>query len=223
MKQVNWRLRFSILITLVFCVRSAEAQGEWRNLGKEAWRGYKRQDFPDKGWVIDQGAFKTIVGGEQVDLVSKQKFRNFELELEWKVSPGGNGGIFYRAAETDPEIWQTAPEIQVLDDDRHGDGKNPKTSAGALYALVAPSGKKLRSVGEFNKFRLLVQGNHVEHWLNGAKIVEYELGSASLKGLVAQSKFRDMARFGQEKEGSIGLQHHGQEVWYRNVRVRELP
>ena len=88
------------------------AEGKWIVLfdgkSKDAWRGYQRQEFPDKGWVVDQGAFKTIVGGEHVDLVTKQKFHNFELELEWKVSPGGNGGIFYRAGEEDKEIWHSA-------------------------------------------------------------------------------------------------------------------
>jgi Domain of Unknown Function (DUF1080) len=190
---------------------------------KEAWRGYQRADFPDKGWVIDQGAFKTIVGGEHADLMTKQKFRNFELELEWKVSPGGNGGIFYRASEEDKQIWHSAPEIQVLDDDRHGDGKNPKTSAGSLYALIAPTGKKLRPVGEFNHFKLVLRGKHGEHWLNGVKVVEYELGSPKLRELIAQSKFKDMPRFSMLPEGHIGIQHHGQEVWYRNIRVRRLP
>ncbi|HEX2524654.1 MAG TPA: DUF1080 domain-containing protein [Terriglobia bacterium] len=218
MNQTGWMKWLTFLAAFIGYSGLALADGQWKTLSKDSWRGYKRQDFPDKGWVIDQGAFKTIVGGQHVDLITKQMFHNFELELEWKVSPGGNGGIFYRAAETDPEIWHTAPEIQVLDDDKHGDGKNPKTSAGALYALIAPTGKKLRPVGEFNQFRLIVRDHHVEHWLNGLKIVEYELGSDALKVLIAQSKFRDMPRFGMEKEGYIGLQHHGQEVWYRNVR-----
>ena len=203
------------------------AEGKWIVLfdgkSKDAWRGYQRQEFPDKGWVVDQGAFKTIVGGEHVDLVTKQTFRNFELELEWKVSPGGNGGIFYRAGEEDKEIWHSAPEIQVLDDDKHSDGKNPKTSAGSLYALVAPVGKKLRPVGEFNHFRLVLKGQHGEHWLNGVKVVEYELDSPKLRELIAQSKFKGLPRFAVLPEGNIGIQHHGQEVWYRNIRVRALP
>ena len=122
------------LMTTYLSGTSLLADGKWIVLfdgtSKDAWRGYQRKDFPDKGWVVDQGAFKTIVGGEHVDLVTKEKFRNFELELEWKVSPGGNGGIFYRASEADKEIWHAAPEIQVLDDDRHRDGKNPKDICG---------------------------------------------------------------------------------------------
>jgi hypothetical protein len=139
------------------------AEGKWIVLfdgkSKDAWRGYQRQEFPDKGWVVDQGAFKTIVGGEHVDLVTKQTFRNFELELEWKVSPGGNGGIFYRAGEEDKEIWHSAPEIQVLDDDKHSDGENPKTSAGSLYAGRS-RWQKIAAVGEFNHFRLVLNGQH---------------------------------------------------------------
>ena len=182
---VGPRLIAMTLMSVFLIGTSLLADGKWLVLfdgkSKDAWRGYQRKDFPDKGWAVDHGAFKTIVGGDQVDLVTKQKFSNFELELEWKVSPGGNGGIFYRASEEDMEIWHSAPEIQVLDDDRHGDGKNPMTSAAALYALVAPIDKKLRPVGEFNEFRLVLQGNRSEHWLNGAKVVEYELDSPKLK------------------------------------------
>src|SRR5258706_7428225 len=157
------RLIVMMLLFVFSVATSLLSDGKWIVLfdgkSKDAWRGYQRKEFPDKGWVVDHGAFKTIVGGEQVDLVTKQKFRNFELELEWKVSPGGNGGIFYRAGEEDKEIWYSAPEIQVLDDDKHGDGRNPKTSAASLYALVAPVGKKLRPVGKFNHFRLVLSVN----------------------------------------------------------------
>ncbi len=213
-------------VLILLAASPASSQGQWTVLfdGKstDAWRGYRRSSFPDKGWTIDQGALKTVVGGDHVDLITKQKFRNFELEMEWKVSPGGNGGIFYRAGEEDAEIWHNAPEIQVLDDHKHADGRNPKTSAGSLYALIAPTGKKLRPVGEFNQFRLVLRGNHGEHWLNGVKIVEYELGSDSLAALIAQSKFKDKPNFARLAEGYIGIQHHGQEVWYRSIRVRSL-
>lgn len=215
------------LMAALLSSTSLWAEGKWIVLfdGKsmDAWRGYQRKEFPDKGWAVDHGAFKTIVGGEHVDLMTKQKFRNFELELEWKVSPGGNGGIFYRASEEDKEIWHSAPEIQVLDDDKHADGKNPKTSAGSLYALVAPVGKKLVPVGKFNRFRLVLSGNHGEHWLNGVKVLEYELDSPEIRELISQSKFKGMPNFARSSEGHIGIQHHGQEVWYRNIRVRELP
>ena len=112
--------------------------------------------------------------------------------------------------------------MQVLDDERHPDGREPKTSAGALYGLVAPTNKTLRPVGEFNRARLVVRGGRVEHWLNGRKIVEYDLNGDSLKALIAASKFRDMPRFGREAGGHVALQHHGEEVWYRKIRIRRL-
>ncbi|MFN8008003.1 MAG: DUF1080 domain-containing protein [Terriglobia bacterium] len=189
----------------------------------DAWRASGRSDFPSKGWVIDDHALKTVVGGDQVDLITKEKFHDFELELEWKVTPRGNGGVFYRGAEKGPVIWMTAPEYQVVDDDLHPDGKNPKTSAASLYALIAPTGKKLRPVGQYNQLRIVFKDNHVKHWLNGIKVLEYTWGSQELKDLIAHSKFNKYPGFAEENSGHIGLQHHGQEVWYRNIRIRKLP
>jgi len=206
---------------------TAYSEGKWFVLfdGKstDAWRAYMRTDFPSKGWVVDDKALKTVASGDRVDLITKGKYQDFELELEWRVSPRGNGGVFYRGAEEGPGIWQTAPECQVVDDERHPDGKNPKTSAASLYGLIAPIGKKLQPVGEYNKLRIIAKGNHVEHWLNEAKVLEYEWGSQEMKDLIAQSKFAKMPGFAQDRTGHIALQHHGEEVWYRNIRVRILP
>ena len=206
---------------------SAYAKGKWVVLfdGKstDAWRGFKMTDFPSKGWVVEDNALKTVVGGDRVDLITKEKYQDFELELEWRVTPRGNGGVFYRGIEEGTAIWQTAPEYQVVDDDLHPDGKNPKTSAASLYALIAPTGKKLQPVGAYNKLRIVANGNHVEHWLNDAKVLEYMWGSKELKDLIAQSKFSKMPGFAKYNKGHIALQHHGEEVWYRNIRVRALP
>lgn len=188
----------------------------------DAFRGYKQDSFPEKSWVIENGALKTIPGSEAVDLVTKETFENFDLELDWKISPGGNSGIIYHVAEDLPQSYHTGPEMQVLDDSKHKDGGNPKTSAGALYAMIAPQNKVLKPVGEWNHARLLVQGNHVEHWLNGRKIVSYELGSPELEKLIGSSKFKDLPRFAKEKTGHIALQHHHDEVWYRNISIRKL-
>jgi len=201
---------------------------EWQVLfdGKstDAWRGYKRQDFPSKGWVIEDGAWKTVVKGEHADIMTKSKFKNYELEFEWKTSPGGNSGVMYHVIESSGPAWHTGPECQVLDDAKHPDGKNPKTSAGSLYALIAPnSQKKLKPVGEWNTMKIVAKGKHVEHWLNGAKVVEYQWDSPEVKKLIAQSKFKDLPNFmGSEEGGHIVFQHHGQEVWYRNIRIRDL-
>ena len=128
----------------------------------------------------------------------------------------------YRVSEAAAAPYETGPEMQVLDDDKHADGRDPKTSAGSLYALIAPKHKKLKPLGQWNKVRIVVQDSQVAHWLNGVKVVEYELGSAELNQLIARSKFNDMPRFAKEKTGFIDLQHHGDEVWYRKIRVRRL-
>jgi len=211
------------------CLYGADAKanpGKWEVLfdGKSVgkWRGYKMNSIPDHSWRVEEGALKTIAGAEGPDIVTKEKFENFELELEWKVSPGANSGIMYRVSEDFDAPYETGPEMQVLDDDKHADGRDPKTAAGALYALIAPKNKKLKPVGQWNKVRIVVQDNQVVHWLNGAKVVEFELGSAELNQLIARSKFKDMPRFAKEKTGFIDLQHHGDEVWYRKIRVRRL-
>ena len=216
-----------LLLLLVINYCPTAAQSKWKVLfdGKstDAWRGFKRDAFPAKGWVVENGALKTIVGGEHVDLITKDKYQNFELELEWRVAPGGNSGVIYLVSEDFDQTWKTGPEMQVLDDQGHKDGKNPLTSAGALYALIAPANKTLRPAGKWNRARLIVNNNHVEHWLNGKKIVEYELGSDRLKQLIAESKFKEFPRFAENREGHVALQHHGEEAWYRKVRIRELP
>jgi hypothetical protein len=189
----------------------------------EAWRCYKGGDIASAGWVMEGGALKTVAGAEsRCDIISRKQYRDFEMELEWRVSPGGNSGIFFGVAETDGPAWHTGPEYQVLDDSRHPDGKDPKTSAAALYGLVAARDKSLRPVGEYNRSRLVVRGQHVEHWLNGKKVAEYELDSGALRKLIAASKFGDKPRFAREREGHVALQHHGEEVWYRDVRIRPL-
>jgi hypothetical protein len=188
----------------------------------EGFRGYKQDSFPEKSWKIEDGTLKAIADGEVIDLVTKEKFENFDLELDWRISPGGNSGVIYRVSEDFPKSWNTGLEMQVLDDSRHADGKNPKTSAGALYALIAPKDKKLNPVGDWNHARLLVRENHVEHWLNGRKVVEYELGSPELNDLIAASKFSKMPGFAKEKTGYICLQHHHEDVSYRNVKIRRL-
>ena len=159
---------------------------------------------------------------ESVRSVLEQTYKDFELVLEWKVSPIGNSGIFYFATEEGDYIWQTAPEMQVLDNTAHHDGKRNVTSAGALYDLIAPGEDQTKKVGEFNEAKIVVLNNQIEHWLNGKKILQYEHGSNELKNLIAKSKFARMPLFAKENTGHIGLQHHGEEVWYRNIKIRKL-
>ena len=191
----------------------------------DAWRGFRRDAFPSQCWRVENGSLRTVAGcdrGDRVDLISKEKYQNFELELEWRVAPGANGGIMYLVSEDANATWMTGPEMQVLDDEKHVDGKNLLTSAGSLYGLIAPTNKTLRPVGEYNKVRIIVRNEHVEYRLNGKAVVEFDLGSESLKTLIAQSKFKAFPYFARNRQGHIALQYHGDDVWYRNIRIRDL-
>jgi hypothetical protein len=201
--------------------------GGWKILfdGKstDSWRSYRGTTFPRTGWVVENGCLRHRAKAGGGDIVTKEKFENFELKLEWKVAPGGNSGIMYRVSEEGLATWHTGPEMQILDNERHNDGKNPLTSAGSLYALIAPSKDVSKPAGEFNHVRLIVNGDHVEHWLNGEKIVEYELNSKDIQTRIANSKFKDYPKFAREKTGHIALQDHGDDVWFCNIKIRELP
>jgi hypothetical protein len=200
-----------------------EAEG-WRPLfdgqTTAGWRGYSRPDMPE-GWQVVDGALTRVAPAG--DIITEETFRDFELALEWKVEPGGNSGIFYRAIEGPRPIYEYAPEMQVLDDDAHADGLSRVTAAGANYGLYpAPEGVA-RPAGEWNEVRIRVDGSHVTYWLNGERIVDYELGSPDWEARVAASKFGEWPDFGRAPEGHIGLQDHGDRVAFRSIRIRELP
>jgi hypothetical protein len=150
------------------------------------------------------------------------QYSDFELQLEWKIAKGGNSGIMFWATEDDEYAWKTGPEMQVLDNVAHKDGLDPRTSAGSNYALHAPTQNVAQPAGEYNQARLLAKGTHIEHWLNGVKIVEYEIGSPDWEARVAASKFATMPKYGRNRKGHIVLQDHGDKVWYRNIKIRPL-
>ena len=214
------------LLILFFFVGCKTQSKNWIFLfdGKnvKGLRGYKMENFPWDNLKIENGTLKTLVHEKGVDIISKEKYRDFELELEWKVQSGGNSGIFYFANEKGSHIWQSAPEMQVLDNIVHVDGRRTTTSAGALYDLIAPSEVAVKPVGEFNQVRIVAKNNHIEHWLNEIKILEYDYQSDNFKRLIAKSKFRDMPFFAKKIEGAIGLQGDHGEVWYKNIRIRKL-
>jgi hypothetical protein len=185
----------------------------------DGWRGYNRPDLPG-GWAAADGMLTRV--GEGGDIITDRSFEDFELELEWLLEEGGNSGVFYRAAEGEEWIYHSAPEMQVLDDERHPDGQNPLTSAGANYGLHAAPRGVVHPVGEWNHARIMVEGTRVRHWLNGTLIVDYELRSDAWTALVADSKFVEWPAYGQAERGHIGLQDHGDPVWYRNMKVREI-
>lgn len=184
------------------------------------WRGYGRDDMPE-GWQAVDGALTRVA--QAGDIITTEQYANFELALDWMVRPAGNSGIFYRVIESDDPIYYSGPEMQVLDDAGHVDGAARLTAAGANYALhPAPEGV-VKPAGEWNSVRLVVNGDHVEHWLNGQKIVEYELGSDDWRERVANSKFVEWPAYGTAERGHIGLQDHGDWVAYRNIRIKVLP
>lgn len=188
----------------------------------DGWQRYDGAPI-DSGWKVIDGAI-TRAGRGAIDIVTAKKYRNYELALEWKLSPDGppgNSGIFYNVIDTGGIYWG-APEMQILDDARHGDGKSDLTSTGANYALHPVPHGTAKPVGEWNAVRIVRRGDHVEHWLNGVKVVEYELGSADWKERVAKSKFNDKPLYGTAREGRIGLQEHGSFVAFRNIRIREF-
>jgi hypothetical protein len=201
-----------------------EQAAGWRSLldGKTTagWRGYKQREMP-RGWQVVDGALTRV--GEGGDIITNEQFGNFELALEWKVAPGGNSGIFYRVTEDGEHSYHSGPEMQVLDDARHRDGQSRLTSAGSLYGLYAAPAGVVKPAGEWNAVRIVVNGSHVEHWLNGVKVVEAKLGSPDWEKRVGESKFKEWPIYGRAKQGHIALQDHGDWVAYRNIKIKELP
>jgi hypothetical protein len=164
----------------------------------------------------DQSSWEVLFDGK-----STAAFRGFRQATFPTESWAVIGGAFH-VSEAAPETYMSGPEMQIVDDANTEDGANPMTSAGSLYDLIAPTNKTCHPAGEWNRIRLIVQGHHVEYWMNGARIVEYELGSTALQALIANSKFKDWPRFATEETGYLALQSHGNSVWFRNIRVRRL-
>ena len=180
------------------------------------WRQYKKNEAP-QGWSVEDGV---LVGtGKGGDIMTVGEYGDYELRLDWKIAPGGNSGIIYRVRTGDNASYFSGPEFQVLDDK----GSNQSaTSAGSLYALYKPEGKEIRKAGEWNTARIVLKGNHGEHWLNGKKVVEFEIDSDDWKERIGKSKFKKWKQFATVKKGHICLQSHGSKVWYRNVRIKSL-
>ena len=209
----------------------AEKEAGWRLLfdGKttQGWRGYKMKDMPE-GWLVKDGALVRTQGGTGGkgagggdDIITRDQFDNFELALQWKIVPGGNSGILYRVTEDAVTSWHVACEMQVLDNSKHPT-RDKRQLAGALYDLYAPPQDYTRPLGQWNDARVIAKGNHVEHWLNGHKLCEFEIGSADWTQRVAGSKFKDKPNFAKATKGHICLQDHSDRVEYRSIKVRPL-
>ena len=204
-----------------------ELKGGWRLLfnGKntEGWRSFKRKTFPDKGWEVTDGWLHCLGKGGG-DIITDGEFSDFELEWEWKQAPGGNSGVKYFVTENrDSAIGH---EYQLIDEEHEPDAKlaNGKRVTASFYDVLKPERvPPTRKPGEINQSRILVKGNRVEHWLNGAKVLDYSCGSEALKKAIAESKFKNVRGFGDKISGHILLQDHHSEVWFRDIKLKPLP
>jgi hypothetical protein len=245
--QVRWRnLKLTERAgddTTANSLSDAEKAAGWRLLwdGKttDGWRSAKAGSFPAKGWQIEEGVLSVLSSGGQEsaaggDIITRDRFSEFELMLDFKITPGANSGIKYFCQPNLDPITGTGAksatgsaiglEFQILDDERHPDakqGRDGNRTMGSLYDLItAAATKQPNPIGEWNSARVLVSGNHVEHWLNGQKVVEYERGSPAFRSIVAQSKYKDIPGFGEWPDGHILLQDHGNQVSFRNIKLR---
>ena len=206
-----------------------EAAAGWRLLfdGKSlaGWRGYRSQTVPGS-WQVANGSLlsRRQMRVSSGDIITNDQFDDFELLVDWKMTKGNNSGIIYRATEEHDQVWQSGPEYQVLDNAAHLDGLNKLASAGACYAVFAPAKDMARPVGEWNTAKIVCDGKHVEHWLNGEKVVEYDVDSDVWKAHVKTSKFFPTAygqgNWGRATRGHIGLQDYGGAIEFRNIKIR---
>ena len=202
----------------------AERGAGWRLLfdgtNMSSWRGYKAADIPS-GWHVANGELTKDRPVE--DIVSKEEFGNFELQMDWKISEAGNSGIFYRGSEEFDKIYWTAPEYQLLDDIKAADNKTRLTCAGAAYGLYPSPMGHLNPVGQWNTTRIVANGPHVEHWLNGFKLLEYELWSPDWEAKVKASKFAAWPKYGRLRSGHLAMQgDHAGSLSFRNIKIRSL-
>src|SRR5213082_360752 len=235
----------SIVALFVLLAEPIHAQGAWRSLfdGKtfNGWRGLGYDSVPTAHWKIENGTIRKLADGDVPrlpdgqpaaggDLMTIDTFRDFELTWDWNISRAGNSGVKYNVSE---EISMANAanhaalgfEYQMLDDSLHEDNKVPSHRAGALYDLIPPSANKamaLKPVGDWNRSTIVFRGNHGEHWLNGQKIVEFDLGTPVMDSLLAKSKYRGIPGFAEKRAGHIVLQDHVDEVFFRNIKIRVL-
>lgn len=219
-----------LLVAIVSFQSMAQKAGKWVSLfdGKtiDQWHAYNKGGVPSQ-WQVQDGAIYLAAGGAG-DLVTNADYGDFELELEWKIAEGGNSGIMFHVVEDAKynATYLTGPEVQVLDNERHPDAKQGRDGnrlASSLYDMLPPSdASAYKPAGEWNKVKLVIKDGKAEHYLNGKKVVEYPTSGPEWDKMVSQSKFATWEAFGKASKGKIAIQDHGDKVWYRNIRIREL-
>lgn len=194
----------------------------------EGWRGYNHESFPEKGWQVKNGMLTVLPGGGGGDIITTGVYEDFILKLEWRVQKGGNSGIFYHALEQPEQaIYWSAPEIQILDNENHPDanrGKNGNRKATSLYDLIPAHPQNAKPYDQWNQIKIVIKdrGAHVEHWMNGEKVVEYTRWTDQWYDMLRNSKFAPHPEFGAAHKGYIGLQDHGDRVDFRNIKIKVL-
>lgn len=228
------RVAILFLLTLSFTFHSRAGHNEltpeeknagWQLLfdGKTTtgWRGFNKSTFPEKGWLVKDGELQLESGSKAGDIITEERFSQFDLAWEWKLPKGANNGLKYFILEERGEA--IGHEYQMIDE-RDGHKSGPKHRTASFYDVLPPAADaSLKPPGEWNSSRVLVHGNHVEHWLNGKKVLEYELGSEAVLKAVHASKFKGVPGFGQSQNGHILLTYHNDPVSYRNIKIRPLP
>lgn len=242
MKRIRVAVLAGLLLTGTALLNSALAQQKDNTLTRKekkqgwqllfdgttanAWNTFNKPDL-GSAWNVENGTLHFIGKGSKEgrgDAVTREVFGDFELQLEWKISPNGNSGVMFLVQE-DPKYsrtYHTGPEMQVLDNNGHPDAKIITHRAGDLYDLITSSPENVKPAGEWNAIRIKLKDARLEFWQNGAKVISTTLWDESWNKLVAGSKFKDMEDFGRFRSGRIALQDHGDEVWYKNIKIRRL-
>jgi hypothetical protein len=191
----------------------------------DGWRGYKKPDASGLRWKVADGMLtlpaETAAGTRAGDVVSKDTFEQFELAFDWRIAPAGNSGVKYFILEDQNSA--IGHEYQLIDDAHHADAKiGPHRQTAAFYDVLPAADRPVKPAGEWNSTRIVVRGQSVEHWLNGMKVLQYELNSPAVNAAIEKSKFKGIERFGKRQNGHILLQDHGNQVWFRNIKIRRL-
>jgi len=192
-----------------------------RELDAAEWRGYAQGQFAHNAWSVDGNVLRAMASGPRIDLISRERFRDFTLSFEWRLPRGGSSGVAYRVREEDGPAMHTGPILQLLDDERHPEGADALTSCGALYGLMAPWHDQRSSTSGYHSARIVLKGSAVEYWIDDRQVLGCDLESAELKKRIARSRFRDFAQFARQREGHIVLQHRGTEAWFRRLRIED--